>query len=111
MPPPEKLYVQVTKNVTKEGSHYYPNNEIKELNDKGEVDEKESEKKRNELMSHGYFYGKKSCEKVEVTEEEFFYFITRDKGVSACSKDVMYEDKTGDLKIIEKKDGKPRKVG
>lgn len=100
----EKLYVQITKNTTKGGAHYFPNEEIPEILDKDKkVDAEKMKEKRSLLESQGYFYGKKSCEKVEVTQDEFFYYITRDKGVTACGKDVIQDEKTGDLKVVDKK--------
>lgn len=88
---PEKFYVKITQPVAISGVHYYPHVEP--------VEQKDKAGKVLIFKNQPYFYGKEQCSKVEVSEADFKYLITRNKAVTACDKDVKFNKTETDLVI------------
>lgn len=87
----EKFYVKLTQPVAISGVHYYPHIEP--------VEQKGKDGKVLVFKNQPYIYGKEACSKVEVSEQDFKYLITRNKAITACDKDVKFNKTETDLII------------
>lgn len=82
-----ELLVDVIKSTTINGKHYYPSSKELDKNKRGD----------------NLHFNENGCKGVNVSEADFMYLITRSKAISACDKDVVYDDKDNILRIMDKK--------
>lgn len=93
----QKFYVKMIKNTKVNGVHYFPFTVI--------------EKKSGIDYDSQPFIYKEGCQKVEVSEADFELLIATSRAVTACEKDVFYNEKgmptsNGGEKFTEIKDKK-----